>query len=130
MKIRVISEECTACGDCVEVCPIDAVVLEDDLAVILEHCNFCGLCVTACPVEAIEMTRPEAVKVAGADASSGVWVFAEQRQGRLAGVARELMAKGLRKALLLVVSGILKKEDGDHLEKTKAALENGAFSSQ
>jgi electron transfer flavoprotein alpha subunit len=94
MKIRVISDECTACGDCVEACPIAAVTVSDDVAVILENCNFCGLCVSACPTEAIEMTREEAVAGGEKDSCRGVWVFAEQRRGKLAGVAGELLGKG------------------------------------
>ncbi len=94
MKIRVIAEECTACGECVEACPIAAVELRDDVAAILDHCNFCGLCVTACPVEAIELTREEQAGPSDKDSYRGVWVFAEQRRGRLAGVAAELLGKG------------------------------------
>lgn len=94
MKIRVISEECTACGECVEVCPIAAVKMEDDLAVILDNCNFCGLCVTACPAEAIEMAREEATGPSDKESYRGVWIFAEQREGRLAGVAAELLGEG------------------------------------
>ena len=94
MKIRVLKEECTACGDCVEVCPIAAVELQDDVAVILDNCNFCGLCVTACPVEAIEMTREEETGGDDRDAYKGVWIFAEQRRGKLSGVAAELLGKG------------------------------------
>ncbi len=96
MKIRVISEECTVCGECVEVCPIAAVKMEDDVAVILDNCNFCGLCVTACPVEAIEMTREDTAGSADKESHRGVWVFAEQREGRLAGVAAELLGEGRR----------------------------------
>jgi electron transfer flavoprotein alpha subunit len=94
MKIRVISDECTACGECVDVCPIAAVTVSDDVAVILENCNFCGLCVSACPTEAIEMSRDEAAAGGEKDSCRGVWVFAEQRRGKLAGVAGELLGKG------------------------------------
>ena len=95
MKIRVLAEECTACGECVEACPIAAIIMKDDVAVILENCNFCGLCVSACPVEAIEMARGEVdAGPRPAEPSSGVWVFAEQKKGVLSGVAGELLGKG------------------------------------
>jgi len=94
LKIRVISDECTACGECVEACPIAAVTVSGDVAVILENCNFCGLCVTACPTEAIEITRAEGLAGGEKDSCRGVWVFAEQRRGKLAGVAGELLGKG------------------------------------
>lgn len=37
----------------------------------------------------------------------------------------ELEASGLRKMMLPMVAGIMKKEDGDHLQKLKAYLEAG-----
>jgi len=95
VKIRVLAEECTACGECVEACPIAAITLKDDVAVILENCNFCGLCVSACPVDAIEMARGDIdAGTPPAEPSSGVWVFAEQKKGLLSGVAGELLGKG------------------------------------
>lgn len=36
----------------------------------------------------------------------------------------EVQASGLKKAMLPVVAGIMKKEDGDHLQKLKRALES------
>jgi electron transfer flavoprotein alpha subunit len=95
VKIKVLADQCTACGECVEVCPIAAVTIRDDVAVILENCNFCGLCVSACPDEAIELSR-EGEEASGVDIGSyrGVWVFAEQKRGRLSGVAAELLGKG------------------------------------
>jgi hypothetical protein len=52
------------------------------------------------------------------------YYMSEKGQGTQVRWVCELQAKGLRKVLLPIVSGILKKEDGDHLEKTKAVLEN------
>jgi electron transfer flavoprotein alpha subunit len=69
--------------------------MRGETAFITEACTACGICVTVCPVEAIAMEHvaPAGPAPAGAPAS-GVWVFAELRGGRLAGVARELVAKG------------------------------------
>ncbi len=45
---------CIACGRCVRVCPVDAIKIEDNLAVIdQEVCIHCGECVKVCPTSAI-----------------------------------------------------------------------------
>jgi len=47
-------QECTGCGNCVEVCPVDAISIVDDVARIdQEECTECGACVDECPSEAI-----------------------------------------------------------------------------
>lgn len=54
-------DECIGCGDCVDICPVDAVKMEDDSPVVdLEWCIGCGLCAKTCPVDAIRMQlRPD-----------------------------------------------------------------------
>jgi NAD-dependent dihydropyrimidine dehydrogenase PreA subunit len=46
---------CTGCGDCVSVCPAEALALKSDSALILhpEDCWYCGDCEEMCPVGAI-----------------------------------------------------------------------------
>jgi MinD superfamily P-loop ATPase len=53
------SRLCTLCGDCVAVCPTDALVLARNVQVVLapQACINCGVCEAACPVAAIAM-RP------------------------------------------------------------------------
>ena len=47
-------ETCSGCGECVDRCQMDAVTLEDDLAVVnLDRCIGCGVCVYHCPTEAM-----------------------------------------------------------------------------
>ena len=52
-------EECTDCGACLSLCPMDAITMEDDLSVNLEaeKCigSTCGLCVDSCPSGAIRL---------------------------------------------------------------------------
>ncbi len=46
-------DECTGCGVCVDVCPVQALTLVDDVAhVDLEWCIGCGVCVPRCPTGA------------------------------------------------------------------------------
>ena len=42
-------EECVGCGDCIEVCPVDALTLEEDFTTVDEEwCIGCGICVAKC----------------------------------------------------------------------------------
>lgn len=52
--IVVDKEECTGCETCVEICPVEAISMNDEVAVIdQEECTECGSCIEECPVEAI-----------------------------------------------------------------------------
>jgi hypothetical protein len=43
-------DNCVGCGECVEVCPVDAIHMEDDKSVLdREKCIGCASCVAACP---------------------------------------------------------------------------------
>ena len=92
MAARVNKEECIACGACVDVCPVEAISLEDtavidaetctscetcvercpakaltlsgeEISVDLDRCFGCGVCAVGCPAEAIKMTEKEAVPI-------------------------------------------------------------------
>ncbi len=53
MPAKVNAEECTACGACVDVCPVDAIKVGDVAVIDAETCTDCGACVDECPVDAI-----------------------------------------------------------------------------
>lgn len=56
MPAKVDVEICTGCESCVDSCPVEAIEIQDDVAVVDEEtCTDCGACVDVCPVEAISL---------------------------------------------------------------------------
>lgn len=52
--VSVIDDECIGCETCVDICPVEAIEMEDGLAKIDEdECVDCLTCIDECPVEAI-----------------------------------------------------------------------------
>ncbi|WP_324823457.1 FAD-binding protein [Sinanaerobacter sp. ZZT-01] len=94
MAIKVIKDLCRGCKMCIKACPFQAIDMDGKIAVINEKCTACGACVSACPFKAIEKTVDE--EVVDLSAYKHIWVYAEQRQGELMGVARELLGEGHR----------------------------------
>ncbi len=48
-------DDCDGCGDCVPVCPLDALKVVDDKVTVTrtEDCEYCGDCEEVCPSGAI-----------------------------------------------------------------------------
>ena len=98
MAIIVKKEACKGCRLCIKSCPFSAITLDDQKkAVIGMACTECGTCVEKCPFHAIEKTTAEKEK-ADISAYHGVWVFAEQRGGKLMPVVIELLGEGRKLA--------------------------------
>jgi ferredoxin len=55
MPAIVDKETCTACGACVEVCPVEAITMPEKAVIDAETCTECGVCVDECPVDAISL---------------------------------------------------------------------------
>ncbi|MGI5964867.1 MAG: DUF362 domain-containing protein [Candidatus Methanomethylophilaceae archaeon] len=51
--VKIIEDNCTACGACEEVCPQDAIVVDDVAVIDQDACVDCGACVDECPSDAI-----------------------------------------------------------------------------
>ncbi len=93
MAIQIDLDKCIGCGNCVPVCPFGLIEIVDKKAHINEGCSLCGACREACAYNAILIDVPLETK-AVSDSHRGIWVFAEQRDGKLKGVSYELLSKG------------------------------------
>jgi DNA-directed RNA polymerase subunit D len=58
-EVEVDEERCTACGECVEVCPCDVLSVDDGKLKVVNvyGCTLCGECMKACPVEPAAVTQ-------------------------------------------------------------------------
>ncbi len=92
--IEVIEQICVGCGACIKACAYDAIRLENQIAVIdQDKCTLCGACVQACPFDAIVIRKSGEVPDDKED-YSGIWIYAEQKDGVIAPVVFELLGKG------------------------------------
>jgi electron transfer flavoprotein alpha subunit len=101
MGIQIDLKKCTGCGNCVPVCPFGLLEIVGDKVHLKEGCTLCGACQETCAFEAIVIEAAPAGVEPISDRHQGVWVFAEQRHGKLKGVAYELLAKGRELAATL-----------------------------
>ncbi|MDD7216576.1 MAG: FAD-binding protein [Firmicutes bacterium] len=103
MAIEILKEKCIGCGQCFKSCPYDAFEFEPydgnklgKVAKVNAKCSFCNQCLTACKFGAIQEKKQEAA--VDLSAYKHIWVFAEQRQGKIQNVALELIGEGKRLA--------------------------------
>ena len=92
MTIWIEVDLCNGCKRCIKACPYDAVEIRDGKAHILDRCTSCGACLEVCKEKAIQ-TDAEPRVIPDFSDRKGVWVFAEQRGGKLNRVSLELLGK-------------------------------------
>ncbi len=94
MPIQIIVEKCTGCTLCLKACPFDAIRIMDKKALInYDKCTLCGACVPACKFKAILLEKDVCPVKPDFKDYKGVWVFAEQKKGKVQPIAFELLGK-------------------------------------
>ena len=120
MAIKIIAEKCKGCTKCVKLCPQAAITMKEKLAVIGPECNLCNQCLEPkfCTFGAfVKIEERSLAKGVDITEYHNVWVFAEQRGGKLMGVSLELLGEGKKLAddIGCKVCAILCGEDVDDL---------------
>ena len=95
MTIRIDHDKCNGCEACVDACPYGMMELINDKAFAKDGCNLCGTCVDVCAFEAITIEKVEQEVTKG---YQGIWVFIEQRHGKIKAVSHELLSEGRKLA--------------------------------
>jgi electron transfer flavoprotein alpha subunit len=96
--LKIDVDACIGCGVCEDTCTFGAIKVEDGVAVVDDTCTLCGNCVDVCEVEALSIDKVEKIVTTNLDDWSGVWVYAEFRNGRIAPVSFELLGVGRKLA--------------------------------
>lgn len=109
MALLIDHDVCTLCGDCIPVCPFGSLEIKDEELVVYESCTLCGACVPVCPVEALSIEEVQRSVAINPDEWRGVWVFAEQRRGKIQSWSYELLgaARGIAEKLAVPVTAVL-----------------------
>lgn len=117
-SINIIREKCVGCKKCVSACPFGAIEIIEKNAVIGPKCTLCGSCYESCKFKAINYIMDEVEQKDLSD-YKGIWVFAEQRYGKLKSVAIELIgkAKELADELQVQVTAVVLGSHIHHLSK-------------
>lgn len=57
--IKIDQAKCTGCGECVDICPMEVLEIQNEksVAVKMDECEGCESCVATCPEEAITVTE-------------------------------------------------------------------------
>jgi len=64
MPLEVDSNLCSGCGVCEEICPVDAIRLDENGRPYLKYdeCWYCGSCEEECPTDALTVELPYLLK--------------------------------------------------------------------
>jgi len=52
--VKIDSNKCTGCGGCVDLCPVIAISMINDVVTINDElCTGCSICIKVCPMRAL-----------------------------------------------------------------------------
>ncbi|MEA3348410.1 MAG: 4Fe-4S binding protein [Pseudomonadota bacterium] len=81
---EVDGEQCVACGDCVERCPMDAIEIEDTAKVDLDRCIGCGVCIPVCDYNALHLNqKDEGLRTVPPETMVKTYMKMAQERGKL-----------------------------------------------
>jgi len=98
MPVIINNDKCTGCEECIASCPVSAIEMKEGKAFINEYCEACMTCLNVCPEGAISEVEKEAHEGTDLQGYKGVWIFAEQRGGKVSSIAYELLGIGRKLA--------------------------------
>jgi len=126
VSIRIIDDKCGGCKLCVKACPFGAIEIKEKMAIIdFAKCNLCGACVPVCKFAAIEIKK-QSSPTRDLNGYKDVWVFCEQKKGKVQSVSWELLGEGkkLAEKLGCNLCGVL--IGSDVAEEAKSVIHRGA----
>lgn len=127
-QAEVIADKCIDCGDCIEVCPTNAIslpvgagkkeVAEPEVVAKAEVKEEEEVKEEVAKEEVKEVKKPE-VEIPESE-DQGVWIFIEQRNGKVAPVSLELLGAGRKLAdkLGVELAGVLLGNNVGHIANT------------
>lgn len=85
-------EKCDLCGDCIELCPFEALEIAKGALKVNAACKNCKICLKNCPVGAISLIDDARVKI-NKDMWKGVLVYTEHDDSGINPVTLELIGE-------------------------------------
>ncbi len=103
MALLIDHDLCTLCEACIPVCPFGSLEIKEGKLLVDESCTLCGACVPEWPVSALLIEEIEKDSGINTGDWRGIWVFAEQRWGKIQSCSYELLGAARRLAEKLEV---------------------------
>lgn len=100
------------CQACADICPTDALVMEDETLVLDDRfCLYCGACQQVCPEPEALIVRRHRIR--HTPIKSGAWVYALEKlvSAELAAEELELKSQSKRRNVLEYMPGVKKREE-------------------
>lgn len=92
VSIQINNQLCDLCGECINLCPFNAIAKTNGEITINASCKLCKLCMKRCHMKAISMAETQVPPV-DKDAWKGILVYVEHDEGVIHPVTFELIGK-------------------------------------